>query len=582
MSVRDGYPWSSVGYFSDPIPGDPGLLEAYASTCSGTATTLERAAGNLNRLQGGETISDAVAAILARASEAAGTLGALQVRYSAIAGAVRGYAPSLKQAQAESLAAVEAASTAKAREKEARNAAIAALPGAASFDEAERKRAVEEYHVQRSRQAAAQAELYSAKAKLAAAIRDRDDAADAAARRIDGVLQDSTLNDSAWDKFVAMASSVVKTLADVATWVWENLDKIAVVLMVVGLLWLASNVVFSGGVVLAISMVALFAARPQPGLAALARTGDAAASFAEHLIRAFREGRTPEPGELAAAVLLIGANGLGLGANLITGRDLHLFDDGEPWVGKAKKVDSQPLDGLGSLAQSIQDTDTQAAGLADGIRVHAVMGDDGLTRYTVVIPGTQEELSSWTGWAGSRTGMDWPANLHAVAFGTSTGSEAVRQALVKAEVPEGAQIMFAGHSQGGILAANLAADESFTSRYQVKGVISFGSPVECAEVPRSIPMLSFEHRGDVVPVLDLSGTESNLTRIELQSPGDPHSLNDNHVMSGYRDSIRDMPANSLNARRADQFMQENSLDKFLSSDEGRIVTTHVEIGRIVE
>ncbi|NHB85167.1 hypothetical protein G7085_12510 [Tessaracoccus sp. HDW20] len=48
-------------------------------------------------------------------------------------------------------------------------------------------------------------------------------------------------------------------------------------------------------------------------------------------------------------------------------------------------------------------------------------------------------------------------------------------------------ILLTGHSQGGIIAANIASDPGFTARYQVDGVVSAGSPVNTIPISQDVP-----------------------------------------------------------------------------------------------
>ena len=67
------------------------------------------------------------------------------------------------------------------------------------------------------------------------------------------------------------------------------------------------------------------------------------------------------------------------------------------------------------------------------------------------------------------------------------------------------------------MAANLAADPTFTSQFNVKTVITAGSPVAGARIPESIHTLHLENTYDLVPKLDgrLNFDSENHLTIEI-------------------------------------------------------------------
>jgi hypothetical protein len=82
----------------------------------------------------------------------------------------------------------------------------------------------------------------------------------------------------------------------------------------------------------------------------------------------------------------------------------------------------------------------------------------------------------------------------------TTYERGVLQAMSDAGVGPGESVVFTGFSQGGIMAANLAADPSLP--YKVVGVVTNGSPVDTFWIPKDVPNVSFAHVSDVVPMLD--------------------------------------------------------------------------------
>ncbi|MEL4319328.1 hypothetical protein WJX64_09950 [Leifsonia sp. YIM 134122] len=119
-------------------------------------------------------------------------------------------------------------------------------------------------------------------------------------------------------------------------------------------------------------------------------------------------------------------------------------------------------------------------------------GTDDAPQWVAYIGGTV----SWAV-AGSTEPWDLTSNVHAVA-GTDSGSyRAVLDALEQAGVREGDRIVAVGHSQGGLLAAQLVSDD----RYTASGLVTAGAPIAQLAVPADVPTLQLEHSDDIVPAL---------------------------------------------------------------------------------
>lgn len=70
--------------------------------------------------------------------------------------------------------------------------------------------------------------------------------------------------------------------------------------------------------------------------------------------------------------------------------------------------------------------------------------------------------------------------------------------LIQAQIPPGAEIVFAAHSHGGIVSQNLARDGAINGPYRVTNVITYGSPVSGPPVD-GVNYTMFEVSGDIVP-----------------------------------------------------------------------------------
>ena len=182
---------------------------------------------------------------------------------------------------------------------------------------------------------------------------------------------------------------------------------------------------------------------------------------------------------------------------------------------------------LSDLVGANGTTDGMGGADATVIDVKKVIGADGSVHWVVSLPSTQDwEMGGDTGAMNDRDSnlallMDNPA------FRTAY-ERAVLEAMRDAGVPPGGDVVLTGFSQGGIMAANLAADGSFP--YNTVGVITNGSPIDTFDIPSHIPVYSFQHAADIVPTLDgsvVGGTPPNVHQIVLPSGPNPLDAHDN-------------------------------------------------------
>lgn len=169
--------------------------------------------------------------------------------------------------------------------------------------------------------------------------------------------------------------------------------------------------------------------------------------------------------------------------------------------------------GVTTSADAIEHITQMHGGDADNgeiaIEEHVTVGDDGETirSWTVDIRGTQSFAIGQTG------PQDMTTNLQGVAGMSSDQLVAIKEAMSAAGIAPGEAVEFAGHSQGGIMAAQMAADPSVRARYNVVSVVTAGSPTATI-APSDVPVLSYENSGDIVPGLDGNGTRGdNVTTV---------------------------------------------------------------------
>jgi hypothetical protein len=281
-------------------------------------------------------------------------------------------------------------------------------------------------------------------------------------------------------------------------------------------------------------------------------------------------------------LLVDGASGLMRGANglveTLTGIDLKLADDGTGYADAPVAVTGEES-GLvppSDLSQIIANTNATYGDKETGEVSMSVVGNPP-TGVIVNIPGTEQ----WGPRAGDNP-MDLTGNAaQAGSDGWSAGSEATADAIAQlyAEngIPAGTPLMLNGHSQGGMIASSLAANEDFASQYHLTNVMTYGSPVDNYQIPSGVNQLNLQHGGDAVPRIDLGGLalgpggggSDGATTITLDSPGShPFDFGTNHSGGEYQNSVQTQlqdPDSALS-----RYSQDPSLAPFLTGEPGDV------------
>lgn len=150
------------------------------------------------------------------------------------------------------------------------------------------------------------------------------------------------------------------------------------------------------------------------------------------------------------------------------------------------------------------------------IRIDRVSAPGVPDRFEVYIGGT-EDFSPIS----STEPFDLTSNIAAIAGGNDgdgAGSyRATAEALQLAGVDATSHVEFNGYSQGGLIAAQLAASGDYT----VDGLVTIAGPAGGVAVPHSIPYLAIEHPDDLVPALGGFFTSSDpvvVTRRAFDGP----------------------------------------------------------------
>lgn len=111
-------------------------------------------------------------------------------------------------------------------------------------------------------------------------------------------------------------------------------------------------------------------------------------------------------------------------------------------------------------------------------------------------------ISGTEGVQGQSTG--WITNLKSGFQLDNPGLRNAREAILRS-VPKGSNLILAGHSQGGMIAQQLAADPEIKKNYNVINTVAFGSPLISAG-QREGEVRRIAAAGDPVPRLSLEST----------------------------------------------------------------------------
>lgn len=92
---------------------------------------------------------------------------------------------------------------------------------------------------------------------------------------------------------------------------------------------------------------------------------------------------------------------------------------------------------------------------------------------------------------------DMTSNISAIAELDSGSYNAAVQAMRQAGISAEDNVIVVGHSQGGLVAAQLAA----SGDYRVSDVVTVGAPLHQVDIPEEVNVIAVEHAEDVIPSL---------------------------------------------------------------------------------
>lgn len=149
----------------------------------------------------------------------------------------------------------------------------------------------------------------------------------------------------------------------------------------------------------------------------------------------------------------------------------------------------------------------------------------------VYIPGTQT-----LGLGDGVNPLDMASNIQAIASpGLAASEKAVLLAMQQAGIESNDDVILVGHSQGGMVAGNLAA---FPSGYVAAGLVAFGAPLAHLKNLKA-PVMAIEHVNDPVP--NLSGKANPIKRNwvtvqRISEKSESNALMFSHSLKSYRNT----------------------------------------------
>jgi predicted esterase len=159
------------------------------------------------------------------------------------------------------------------------------------------------------------------------------------------------------------------------------------------------------------------------------------------------------------------------------------------------------------------------------VRVERYVSPDGNSHTDVYIAGT----SQWSVGLG-QSPFDMESNLGVVAGVSADSVHATSQAMRHAGVKPGDSVSFIGHSQGGAVAATLAASGVWATR----SLVTVGAPTGTLPVRGDYRAVVIEHSNDVVPRLSGARVPTSATIIRRDTGHAPTQWHDAHSTESYR------------------------------------------------
>jgi len=458
------------------------VLDSKAAGYATSAALILQAAEDLRALAV-DGSSKALEGIRTKSAETATQLDEAHTRYAGTATALQVYSVKLRAAQVKADRADQARAWAQHEVKSANESSENLRRRYESLRDADAPMgtiaaAQEEWLQAGQAVRRLQASASEATSIIETARQEVDTAAREAINAINSALKGT--NDSGWDKIKKFFEDVGDFLSSIAAWVGEVLKKILdVIVEVLKIVAVALLVIAAILLVVAalIAIVHLLVAIVTSAVFWIILALLSAAVAAIFLWEFTRPDLKIE--QLTDASSLDGAGQQEAFSDAI--------DHGE-----------EEVSSLGDIAESMLFVDKIGAEQTSIIDIKNMGGEP--PHWVVTIPSTQALMGG--------AANDWPHNVPLKFWPPellTKYEEAVRKAMATAGIGPNDPVMVQGFSQGGIMAARLAANSQ--SGFNITGVLTVGSPVHDIYIPAvsrtgdPVHVVTVQHQSDPVPAL---------------------------------------------------------------------------------
>jgi len=549
------------------LPGNPAQLAHEVTELDATARAMLDAIALLDQISM-DSRGQAMDALYERSQQTRADLHVSHGRYDGTAQALRRYQVDLAEAHDQGRAAqarFDSASQDWSRADYLYDQATDELRRAVmrGADEAEIQRIEHDRAVAKRHRIAAEERMEQARAAFEAVLDSIDLAAERAIAAIDAAF--SATDDSTWDKIADAAATVVSIIGVLSEWARQVLATvlnavmeiikaivviIAIVLIAVALIALAIVILYIVAITVAailtvaaivIALVVQHILYLALGLAALAtvmelldvpevwrvRIAALYVAIASPMLGAWMAGNAlqdimgtpPAPQQVTSTQEAAEA----LGVDSLTKEQRDAYD---------LLMSDAPVTSPEELAALVAAVDTLGGAGATFVVVKTIPGPP--DQHIVLTPSTQDW--NFMGDPGAMNDLGG-----ALALGTdlwdSQYERFVVEALQRAGVDKGEPVFFAGFSQGSMVNMEIARD--YGDRFDVGGVVNFGSPVNLYPYTGDAPIIEIRNTGnlgpftypDPVSLLDFNNGNVNAPNGQTFVGNSGHLMP--HAMDGY-------------------------------------------------
>ncbi len=455
-----------------PLPGNPGLVATRAAAYQQTAVAILAAAASLEGLasERSRTISTAVGKLRSLSQSVSTQIRHARKRYADTADALAVYAVSLGKLEAQVAQAIRQQPVYKEMQGTLQRRILALTMPAMTGIDPRAKSMLEEAEQELSD---VNRRLQQIASSYQSALAQRDTAAQTAIEAIRSAIDHDGLKDPSRNLFQQGWKIAGDAVSALTAWydqyLLPALKKLIEAIRNLLEFLLAAVLL----VALVVVLAAFFVVSP---FAVLAVILIAAAIIALTIYQQSQELKRIDSKEVRD-----------FEGNELKPQDRTLGPDGSPnSVTDVLAEDQMEIDPLSAASDSAV------------IRITEVKDEHGnVIGIRVQIPSTQEwnpgSFKSPTSGYGNVLGFFNPNAKTAL-------ERAVLQAMEDANIPPGVPVMLSGFSQGGKVAIDMAANREYTSRWNIKEVVTFGTTEIDRRVPPGINVTAISHHNDAANI----------------------------------------------------------------------------------